>query len=110
MTRPGSVGGPRLLKKPAPLALGGLSNFEPSVHSNSNANGVRKRFIREVIVTGKTSTTPEVDSNTPNTSTSTNMNTNMHAGKKMSILQSAVINGRANKEEVELVTGMKMDI
>ena len=110
MTRPGAVGGPRVLKKPAPLALGGLSNFESPVHGNSNANGVRKRFIREVIVTGKTSTTPEVDSNTPNTSTSTNTNTNMHGWKKMSILQSAVINGRANKDEVELVTGMKMDI
>jgi len=103
MALPGSVGGPRVLKKPAPLALSGLSNFESSVYdsSSSNANGgVRKRFVRDVIVTAKASASPEKDSNT-----------NTRAGwKKMSILQSAVINGRANKEEVELVTGMKMDI
>ena len=99
VARPGKVGGARVLKKPAPLALGGLSNFESSVHGNNSANAVRRRFVREVITTGKTSTPPDIDSNT-----------NANARKKMSILQSAVINGRANKEEVELVTGMKMDI
>jgi len=97
VTRPGKVGGARVLKKPAPLALGGLSNFESSVHDS--ANNVRRRFVREVITTGKTSTPPDIDSST-----------NANGRKKMSILQSAVINGRANKEEVELVTGMKMDI
>ena len=99
VARPGKVGGARVLKKPAPLALGGLSNFESAVHGNNSANAVRRRFVREVITTGKTSTPPDIDSNT-----------NANARKKMSILQSAVINGRANKEEVELVTGMKMDI
>ena len=96
---PGKVGGARVLKKPAPLALGGLSNFESSVHGNNGASDIRKRFVREVITTGKTSTPPDIDSST-----------NANGRKKMSILQSAVINGRANKEEVELVTGMKMDI
>ena len=92
---PGKVGGPRVLKKPAPLALGALSNFEPPVYGN--ATGVRKRFVREdVVLTAKTGTPPAADSSP--------------GQKKMSILQSAVINGRANKEEVELVTGMKMDI
>jgi len=93
---PGTVGGPRVLKKPAPLALGGLSNFESPVYG-SGANGVRKRFVREVVATGKTGTPPGIDSSP-------------RGWKKMSILQSAVIHGRANKEEVELVTGMKMDI
>lgn len=92
---PGKVGGPRVLRKPAPLALGALSNFEPPVYGSANASGVRKGFVREdVVFTSKTaSPAPAADLST----------------KKMSILQSAVINGRANKEEVELVTGMKMD-
>ena len=98
---PGKVGGTRVLKKPAPLALGGLSNFESSVYGNNSANDMRRRFVREAIITAKTSTPSDIDSNT---------NTNTRGWKKMSILQSAVINGRANKEEVELVTGMKMDI
>jgi len=94
---PGKVGGPRVLRKPAPLALGGLSNFEPPVYGGANANGgPRKGAVREeVIFTSKTTSPPPAG----------DLNT-----KKMSILQSAVINGRANKEEVELVTGMKMDI
>jgi len=92
---PGTVGGQRE-KKPAPLALGELSNFESSVYG-SGANGVRKRFVREIVVTGKTGTPPGIDSSP-------------RGWKKMSILQSAVIHGRANKEEVELITGMKMDI
>jgi hypothetical protein len=98
---PGKVGGVRVLKKPAPLALDGLSNFESSVYGNNSANDIRRRFVREAIVTTKTGTPSDID---PNTSTNT------HGWKKMSILQSAVINGRANKDEVELVTGMKMDI
>jgi len=100
---PGKVGGIRVLKKPAPLALGGLSNFESSVYGNNSANDIRRHFVREAIITAKTSTPSDIDSNT-------NTNTNTNGWKKMSILQSAVINGRANKEEVELVTGMKMDI
>ena len=98
---PGKVGGTRVLKKPAPLVLGGLSNFESSVYGNNSANDIRRRFVREAIITAKTSTPSDIDSNT---------NTNTNGWKKMSILQSAVINGRANKEEVELVTGMKIDI
>lgn len=93
---PGKVGGPRVLRKPAPLALGGLSNFVPPVYGSANAGGVRKGFVREDVVF-----TPKTTSPAPAGDLST---------KKLSILQSAVINGRANKEEVELVTGMKLDI
>jgi hypothetical protein len=92
------VGGPRVLKKPAPLALAGLSNFEPPLYGGGGGgNAVRRRFVREdVIVTAKMSSTPPPAADP--------------SAKKMSILQSAVIHGRANKEEVELVTGIKMDI
>jgi len=100
---PGRVGGPRVLKKPAPLVLGGLSNFAPPVYGSGNGV-VPKRFVREdVVATGKTST--------PTAAAAFAFAFDSDSGrKKMSILQSAVINGRANKEEVELVTGMKMDI
>jgi len=104
---PGKVGGPRVLKKPTPLALGGLSNFEPPVYgsgsgngngNNNDNNGARKRFVRgDVVVTAKTNTPPGINSSTP-------------GWKKLSILESAIINGWANKEEIELVTGMKMDV
>jgi hypothetical protein len=90
---PGKVGGPRVLKKPAPLTLDGFSNFASSDYGSS-PDSVRIRYVRAAVATGKASP--------PRSST--------HGWKKMSILESAVINGRANKEEVEYVTGMKMDI
>jgi hypothetical protein len=106
----GSGGASRVVKKPAPLALGGLSNFEPPFYGSGHGHGARAdrstRFAREDVVPTATGT-PTAKGGTPAPSAG---ETHMHGRKTMSILQSAVIHGRANKEEVELVTGMKMDV
>jgi hypothetical protein len=88
------------------LRLVGLSTFEQHFYGSGHGGreGRSTIFAREdVVATG----TPTAKSGTR---TSAAGETHMYGRKTTAILQSAVIHGSANNEEVELVTGMRVDV